>query len=357
MMTPDPMTVANAQDDAGLRPEEFAEAAEAPIADAKDREPRAAARVLAEAGLTGVAAAEDCGGLGLPLAFALPIAEAAGRLQLRFPLVEQMLLARALGGEAVRVGRADGQGDGQTGAAELAGAIASGERLATIAWQGSLADGFAGHARGAADSDWLLVADGPLSGDGFPAAGGASLIERAGLAIETDDALDPDQPLAWIDLSKAKVLASLSADAFAELQRDAAILYAGFVTGAAAGAIKTTATHVATRVQFGRPLSAKQAVRHWMSRMQLATEASAAATRRVLEADAFGQPRDGVPTLAGAIANAAFVLEKAIHLHGGMGFTWEMPLHYSLRDIRAIDAAFGSSQLVKDIGWRFIEAA
>ena len=140
------------------------------------------------------------------------------------------------------------------------------------------------------------------------------------------------------------------------LRREAQILFAGFVTGAAQGAITRTATHVATRVQFGRPLSTKQAVRHWMARMQLAMEVSAAATRRVLAANEFGAARDARPALAGAIGNAAFVMEKAIHLHGGMGFTWEMPLHQSLRDVRAIDAAFGSSALTHEVGRRFIES-
>ena len=314
-----------------LRPEEFAEAAEAPIEDAKTRAPRAAARVLADAGLTGVCAAEADGGLGLPLAFALPIAEAAGRLQLRFPLVEAMLLARALAGT------------------DQAGPIAAGVRIATIAWQGSLAGGLAGHARLADQADWLLVAE--RDDDG----GGAVLVDVAGLDVQTVAALDPDLPQLWLSLAGARVLARLSADGFAALREDARILFAGFVTGAAQGAISRTATHVATRVQFGRPLSTKQAVRHWLARMQLQVEVCAAATRRVLAGNEWGAARDAAPTLAGAIAGAGFVLEKAIHLHGGMGFTWEMPLHHSLRDVRAIDAAFGASDLTKAIGRRFID--
>src|SRR5690606_1838825 len=66
-----------------LHPEEFAQAADAAIADALSRQdPHAMAAVLAQAGLCGVMADEADGGLGLDLAFALPIAHAAGRLQL-----------------------------------------------------------------------------------------------------------------------------------------------------------------------------------------------------------------------------------------------------------------------------------
>lgn len=335
---------------AGLRPEELAEAAEAPIEDAKGRAPRDAARVLAEAGLTGVAAAEADGGLGLPIAFALPIAEAAGRLQLRFPLVEQILLARAFAGIT-------------SAGSCVAGAIAAGERVGTIAWQGSLAEGLAGPARFATDCDWVLMADGSVAGAD---PRGAVLLDVSGLDIVTDDALDPDVPQAWLRPGaadrrsgghapdSARIVARLPADAWARLRAEARILLAGFVTGAAQGAIARTAAHVATRVQFGRPLSARQAVRHALARMQLQMEVSAAATRRVLATDESGAPRDPRPTFAGAIANATFILEKAIHLHGGMGFTWEVPLHHSLRDIRAIDAALAGTAAAKAIGRRFI---
>ena len=349
----------------GLRPEDFAEAAEAPIEAARGRGLGDAARVLAEAGLIGVAASEDAGGLGLPIDFALPIAEAAGRLQLRFPLVEQILLAKAFGAAALRGSDSGAQGIAQT--------LAAGERTACIAWQGSVAEGLAGHARHAAQCDWVLVADeapveesilGAISVRGVSGAigaggsgGGATLVEVASVRIEADTALDPDVPADWLRVENARVVARLSSEVFAQLCQDACVLFAGFVTGAAQGAIARTATYVATRVQFGRPLSAKQAVRHWLSRMQLVTEVSTAATRRVLATDDYGNRRDPRPTLAGAVANAAFVLEKAMHLHGGMGFTWEMPLHHSLRDIRAIDAFCGSGQACKRIGQRFIDAA
>ena len=339
--------------DLGLRPEEFAEAAEAPIEDAKGRGLRDAARVLAQAGLIGVAAAEDDGGLGLPIDFALPIAEAAGRLQLRFPLVEHILLAKAFGSAST------GEG-GDVGNA-IAQALAAGDRLGCIAWQGSISEGLAGHARQAAQCDWVLVADEAPAAESIlaehGACGGASLLEVPGLTVEADAALDPDVPATWLQLADARVVGRLSPDAFAQLRTDACILLAGFATGAAQGAIAKTAAYVATRVQFGRPLSAKQAVRHWMSRMLLVTEVSAAAARRALALDDDGSRRDARPALAGAVANAAFVLEKAMHLHGGMGFTWEVPLHHSLRDVRAIDAFCGSGLAYKRIGERFIDSA
>lgn len=315
--------------DNDLKPEEFAQAAAEAIADAQTRDFREAARVLANAGLCGVCAPEAAGGLGLGIEFALPIVAEAGKLRLQWPLLETILVAKALGDSP------------------LAAELASGARVATWALQGSLQDRLAGQARYARDSDWVLVADGQ---------GGGALLDLGAVEIQDDDALDPEHPQSWLVLDSAKLLAELDAATFAALQRDSQILVAGFVNGAAEGALATTAAYMSTRVQFGRPLSAKQAVRHLLARMRLLQEASNAGIQRVLRTDEYDSVRSSQPVLANALASAAFVLEKSIHLHGGMGFTWEVPLHYALREVRKFDAAFGSGALASQVGRDFIQS-
>ncbi|HSV58496.1 MAG TPA: acyl-CoA dehydrogenase family protein, partial [Variovorax sp.] len=315
--------------DNDLKPEEFAQAAAEAITDAQTRNFREAAQVLANAGLCGVCAQEDAGGLALGIEFALPIVAEAGKLRLQWPLLETILIAKALGDSP------------------LAAELASGKRVATWALQGSLPDRLAGHARHARDSDWVLVADGQ---------GGAALLDASSVEIQDDEALDPEHPQSWLVLDNVKVLAEFDAATFAALQRDAQILIAGWVNGAAEAALATTATYMSTRVQFGRILSAKQAVRHLLARMRLLQEASNAAIERLLSTDEYDHVRDTRPVLANALSNAAFVLEKSIHLHGGMGFTWEVPLHYALREVRKFDAAFGSGQLAQQVGRDFIQS-
>ncbi|MES2190443.1 MAG: acyl-CoA dehydrogenase family protein [Pseudomonadota bacterium] len=312
-----------------LRPAEFAQAAAGAITDAQGRGFRDAARILADAGLSGVCASEAAGGLGLGIDFAVPLVAEAGKLQLQWPLPETILVARALGDSP------------------LAAELASGRRVATWALQGSLPEGFAGHARHAAECDWVLVADG---------RGGGALLDIGSLTLNHDEALDPEHPQSWLELEPGKVrkLADIDAAAFAMLQREGHLLVASLVNGAAEAALATTAAYMATRVQFGRPLSSKQAVRHLLARMHLLQEAASASVERALALDEYGHARQTGTVLAGALANAAFVLEKSIHLHGGMGFTWELPLHYSLREIRKFDAAFGAGALARQAGLRFI---
>ena len=315
--------------DNDLKPEEFAQAAAQAITDAQPRGFRDAALVLANAGLSGVCASEDAGGLGLGIEFALPIAAEAGKLRLQWPLIETILIAKALGGST------------------LARELASGACVATWALQGNLQDRLAGQARYAGDSDWVLVADGQSGG---------ALLDLGTVEIQEDPALDPEHPQSWLVLDSAKVLAKLDAATFATLQRDSHILIAGFVNGAAEGALAASAAYLSNRVQFGRPLSAKQAVRHLLARMRLLQEASSAGIQRVLSTDEYGSVRATQPVLANALVNAAFVLEKSIHLHGGMGFTWEVPLHYALREVRKFDAAFGSGSLAQQVGRDFIQS-
>jgi len=314
-------------EDHDLVPAELAEAAIPAILEAEGKPARAAAAILAEAGLTGVCASEDDGGMALGLPFALVIAEEAGAKQLRFPLLDQILLAQAFAGQ------------------DIASRIAAGEAIGLIGWEG--ANGVLLRLMTDIECDVVLV----------PTENGADLIARSGLAAIPAPVLDPDQPQVWLDISGAERIGSLDAGQMAALRRAGEALYGSFATGAAVNALAACCEYLAARVQFGRPLSSKQAVRHHLSRMRLLIEMSRAALARSLRADELGQGRDSRPAFAGAMTNAIWSLEKAIHLHGGMGFTSEVPLHRSLRDIRKIDMALGGGRTGRQVAHDFIEAA
>lgn len=316
------------QPEDGLRPEEFAEAAAAAIQDALTRSPNEVAPTLAAAGLLGVCAPEEADGLALDLRFAVPIAQAAGRLQLRFALAEQILLARHLSSTA------------------FATPLTHGLQQATIAWQGHTEDGWVGHARRVQDACWLLVRH----------TQGAVLLDVTDAPRQTDAVLDPENPQIWVDVRQCPVLAQIDPNATEALWRDGAVLMAATAHGAADNALNAAAIHTATRVQFDRPLSSKQAVRHWLARMKLCHEAGGAAIARALEFNEWGAVRDPLPALKLNLQYAIFIIEKAIHLHGGMGFTWDVPLHRGLREVRKIEASWGSGSLAQSVGQRFIAA-
>lgn len=309
--------------DNDLLPEEFGAAAGEAIAHAMSLPFVEQAAVLAEAGLFCIPLAEEVGGMGLDLTFVLPVVQAAGQAQLRFPLVEQILLAQAFAGQSI-------------GEAFIAG-----EKLGTILWGGAAS---AAHVENA---DYILL----------PSGKGAALFDKQALEITYDHKLDPEFPQASLAQGAAAPLAELSEEAYGKLRQDALALQAAFAIGAGIGALQRTVEYLQTRVQFGRPLTAKQAVRHQLARMKMLSDISEVTLARAFKTDEYGAPRDLSVAFAAALQNAIFILEKSIHLHGGMGFTWELPLHYSLRDLRKIDAAFKGSKTVQAIGQSFIDAA
>lgn len=295
-----------------LKPEDFAEAALAAM-QALPEDPAAHAAHLAEAGLAGVMAPEEDGGLGLPLDFAVPVAAAAGRALLPVPLIETMLLAHALASTAP----------------DLAAALCSGEALATIQWIGgaSLSDGCT-HA---------LMRSGEVV-----SLEGATETPQGALDLETRTA----------QINGGRVVARLDSAAMAELTRRAQILLAAQILGSADFAMETVVDYTSTRVQFGRPLIALQALRHNLSRQKLALEGIRHAILHALASDASS----ATTAFLAAATNGVITVEGAIQLHGGMGFTWDVPLHRHLRRIRRIEQQLGAPALANGLAAGFIAA-
>ncbi|UZK67276.1 acyl-CoA dehydrogenase family protein [Sphingomonas sp. M1-B02] len=119
---------------------------------------------------------------------------------------------------------------------------------------------------------------------------------------------------------------------------------------AMAGALETlvelTIAHVTERVQFGRPLSAFQAIQHALAR--LAGEAAAASAAADLAADAFAHASPQTPIAIAAartrISEAAGgAIGIAHQLHGAIGFTEEHRLHWFTTALWSWRDEFGSA--------------
>ncbi len=116
------------------------------------------------------------------------------------------------------------------------------------------------------------------------------------------------------------------------------VLIAGELIGLATRALDETLKWALLREQFGVPIGSFQAVKHQCVDMFVRLEMSRSLARAA--AVATGRDPDGVADLASkarayASSSALWVIRRGIHLHGGLGFTWEHPLHVCYR--RAID--------------------
>jgi alkylation response protein AidB-like acyl-CoA dehydrogenase len=280
-------------------------------------------KLLAEAGLLGVIAPENVGGLGLSTRFATPILRAAGEGLLAYPLIETLLLSKALANVD----------------ADLAGRICNGETIVTIASLGTDADADLGGAAMGAQAEHVLI---------FRADGTAVLapIGNAVRAFETHS-FDIDVPEATIQICGSFEGVELERATVESLRSEAQMLRAAFIHGAAAHCLKMASEYAQERTQFGKLLSANQALRHRLSRDALAIETmrNAIARAHSLEGENAEIARNAAWLCAAQ--SGPGIAESAIQVFGGMGFTWEVSLHRHLRQMRA-QARYGGAALALD---------
>ncbi|HYK98822.1 MAG TPA: acyl-CoA dehydrogenase family protein [Candidatus Acidoferrales bacterium] len=133
---------------------------------------------------------------------------------------------------------------------------------------------------------------------------------------------DADARLLAAPPSAAEILARTRRRALAALALEA--------VGVASRALALGVEHAKTREQFGRPIGAYQAVSHKLADSYVETELA----RSLAYWAAWCITEDDDETELAAIAAKAYAAEaavaaceRAVQVHGGMGFTWEHPLH------------------------------
>jgi alkylation response protein AidB-like acyl-CoA dehydrogenase len=114
------------------------------------------------------------------------------------------------------------------------------------------------------------------------------------------------------------------------------LLAAGFAAVSAIGAserlLEMTTAYAQDRVQFGRPIGSFQAVKHRLAELYIEIEH---ARNLIFAALAnVGEERERLMPMAALLAHDVYrtTAEAGVHLHGGIGFTWECPAHLFLKN-------------------------
>jgi alkylation response protein AidB-like acyl-CoA dehydrogenase len=267
---------------------------------------------LGEAGVFGLCLAEEAGGAGLGLAEASLVFEELGRALVPGPLVASHLAA----------GLVDGAGDGSTVVGLVERPPAGDVRPVMV--------------EDLADLDVLLV----VSEDGV------SSVEPATLdATRLARPMDPLTPV-W-SLSRLPVGTPVGGpDLVGWWRRDGAVLTAALQVGAAAWTTELAVAYAKQRHQFGRPIGGFQAIKHLCADMVVRNEVARAA----VHAAAVTVDQPGVGDAQVAAAGAKLLADEAalangrscIQVHGGMGFTWEVPAHLAYKRARVLATQFGT---------------
>ncbi len=155
--------------------------------------------------------------------------------------------------------------------------------------------------------------------------GGGGRIELNGFVYGGDDdgelvqSVDPSRPLRR----------SSTANGAKETPRLRAAMAAEAV-GIAQRALELGIEHASTRQQFGKPIGVYQAVSHQLADtyadVELARSLAYWAAWCVAEDDEQA-PVAAAAAKAFATEAAVSACERSIQVHGGIGFTWEHPLH------------------------------
>jgi len=316
-------------------------------------------RKIAEQGWNGMILPEEYGGFGMGMVEMAATMEEMGRALLPGPFFSTVLMAGPL---------LEGSSNSSEKQKYLS-AIASGEAKAAVAlledsasWSpdavqlkaASSASGYTLDGRklfvwDAAVADFLICVarlNAEIALFLIPAKAG-------GLGITDLPAMDSTRKLYQVALDSVSVprenLLAEGKPARAALEHMLGVATAGLVaemTGGMQRLLEMTVEYAKTRKQFGRPIGQFQAVQHLCADMLVYTESSRSAAYYAAWAIQERVPEAGLAvSVAKAYSSDAYreVGNRAIQVHGGMGFTWENDAHLFYRRAKASELAFGDA--------------
>ncbi|MET8001855.1 acyl-CoA dehydrogenase family protein [Nonomuraea glycinis] len=183
---------------------------------------------------------------------------------------------------------------------------------------------------GADVADLLLV----------PVDGGLYAVQ--GAEVRVVPSLDLTRPVATVTLDGAAATRLGDVD-LAEVLLFGAGLLASEQYGVAQWCLDTTVAYVKERHQFARPVGSFQAIKHRLADLWLdVVRAKAAARNAAAEASEASAAVSAAVAQAWNAGVAVRVAEEALQLHGGIGMTWEHPLHLYLKRAKASEIALGT---------------
>lgn len=121
--------------------------------------------------------------------------------------------------------------------------------------------------------------------------------------------------------------------------------------GIAEAALAETVAWVQQRTIAGEALATKQAVQFMLADMRMQLEASWGLALQAVALRTAGQPFTQQSAMAKLHATemVAFVADTALQLHGGYGFSREMPLERHVRDARILRIYEGASEIQRTV--------
>ena len=320
----------------------------------------------ADMGLAGLGIAEDLGGAGGGLAELTVVAGELGRSLLPVPFFSSTVLAGQILSRCP-----DTSGDVLAGLcagtelAAFAGTDADGcwrpERLPVEANADAAAGSEAGKPSwrlrgtaefvldGASAAHLVVAARTPSGCDLFLVGADSEGVKR--LARQT---LDPTRGQASISFDGAAgtplTTGGGGAGAVEAALNVALVVLAAEQVGGAAACLDMAVEYAKIRHQFSRPIGGFQAIKHKLADLLILVEMGRSAVDRALLVELDPARLAEAATVAQIWCSDAFttVTTENVHIHGGIGFTWEHDAHLYFRRARADGALLGDATVHRE---------
>ncbi|MDP6979087.1 MAG: acyl-CoA dehydrogenase family protein [Myxococcota bacterium] len=293
---------------------------------------------MVELGWTGLAVPEEAGGVGFKLAGIAGLVEEVGGHAVPSPLVATLnathvlaaadrsraaaFLEKIADGAAASLAITDAAGNWE----DVDGGVAlSGEGDALRL------DGEAHYVQDACKADWLVV----LAKRGDDSILCMVPADASGITLQRNDIHDltRDQAIARFAGVKIGADAIVSDDAHDTLRAAwpaVLVTVAADLVGCAEWQLQTTVTYAQDRKQFERPLGFFQAVKHPLVNAMMDIDRARSLLYHAACCIDEGDPQalDAARMAKSAASDAgAFISDRSVQLHGGIGFTWECDVH------------------------------
>ncbi len=307
---------------------------------------------MVELGWTGLAVAETCGGVGFKLAGIAALTEEIGHHAVPSPLVAtlnathvlnaasrdrtQKWLSKIAEGASATLAITDTKGSWEPGACDVTATREQGRlRL----------DGRAAFVQDAFKVDWLVTT--ARLDDALVlcvVASDAAGVERTQNHIHD---LTRDQATVcfegvWVEADA--VVCEQAARTLASAWPSIRVTVAADLCGCAEWQLQTTVAYAKDRKQFDHPLGFFQAVKHPLVNCMMAIDrARSLVYHAACCVDEGSEEAETAARMAKSAASdaGAFISDRSVQLHGGIGFTWECDVHLYFKRSMHNQALYG----------------
>ena len=305
---------------------------------------------LTELGIPGTLISEDYGGVGLHLLDATLIAESLGGSVATVPFIGSSVIAPL----AIQLAGSDSQKDTwlpRLAAGEITCGVAVGDHIGArdntpLSSEGAKVSGRAMFALDVQDADLFLVATANCE---------LHLVEAGEVELNRLFTIDKTRSIGELVFNRAPCDSLSNSDdpegTLAQVVDAGRVVVAADTLGAGQTMLDKAVAYAGERQQFNRVIGSFQSVKHMCAEM--AAELEPCRSLVWYAAHAFDAiPEEARLTACHAKAHLAevgrFVARKATEVHGGMGFTDLLGLHYWFKRIELNRQLLGTPEFVRN---------